>query len=350
MARCIVSVLLSARPLRPSQPPRAATSKRQRAPRLMVSREFHMAPTVSNVAVGARSIVGSAFMWAALVSLPLALGCGAAASKKTACDGLVYEDHGPKRAEYLPCAGEMMATLDRLAPQIENMLSGEEKARSEAQAAVRELRGLLKKAGWRGHARAVGRPRLDESERRYLECLQLPRSLHDGREPVVRPSASRGREAARTRKVPVRGLSTVVSGCEKRVSPPAVDEERLSRPRLRPRAATWLHVMSQVEPSGRVSLLAGLSAAFIAGAFAYLHRAIFLDWPVAALDGPGAMLAYFTAGTVFQFGIPVLCLAAFIFGAPARHQWTARIGLACAATALLGYALYVRSCLEMLTP
>ncbi len=42
-----------------------------------------------------------------------------------------------------------MATLDRLAPQVENMLSGDEQARSDARDTVRELRGLLKGAGWR---------------------------------------------------------------------------------------------------------------------------------------------------------------------------------------------------------
>ena len=79
-------------------------------------------------------------------------------------------------------------------------------------------------------------------------------------------------------------------------------------------------VMSHAEPSGRVALLAGLSAAFIAVSFGYLHRMVFLDWPDIALDGPGPMLAYFAAGTVFQFGIPILCLAAFIFGASARAR------------------------------
>ena len=105
--------------------------------------------------------------------------------------------------------------------------------------------------------------------------------------------------------------------------------------------------MSHAEPSGRVPLLAGLSAAFIAVSFGYLHRMVFLDWPDIA-DGPGPMLAYFAAGTVFQFGIPILCLAAFIFGASARHLWTTRIGLACAGAAFVGYTLYVRACLDMI--
>src|SRR5262245_17468403 len=106
--------------------------------------------------------------------------------------------------------------------------------------------------------------------------------------------------------------------------------------------------MSRAESPGRVTLLAGLSAAFIAASFGYLHRIILLDWPDVGLNGPGPMLAYFVAGTMFQFGIPVLCGAAFIFGAPARHLWTTRIGLACAGAAIVGYILYVRACLGMI--
>jgi hypothetical protein len=96
---------------------------------------------------------------------------------------------------------------------------------------------------------------------------------------------------------------------------------------------------------GRVALLTGLSAAFIAASFGYLHRLVLFDWPDVALDGPGVMLAYFAAGTAFQFGIPALCAAAFIFGAPARHLWSTRIGLASAGAALAGYTLFVRACL-----
>ena len=76
----------------------------------------------------------------------LAAACG---GQPTACDGLVYKDTGLTRAEYLPCAGEMMATLDRLAPQVETMVSGDEGARSEARASVRDLRRLIDKAGGR---------------------------------------------------------------------------------------------------------------------------------------------------------------------------------------------------------
>jgi hypothetical protein len=103
----------------------------------------------------------------------------------------------------------------------------------------------------------------------------------------------------------------------------------------------------EASTSGRVALLAGASAAFIAGTFAILHRLVLSDWPAVALDGPMPMLAYLAAGLAFQFAVPIFCLSAFVFGRPARHLWTARVGLSCAALALLGYALYVRTCLSM---
>ena len=99
--------------------------------------------TRSKFAERARSIS----VWAALLGLPFAAACEALAGKTTACDGLVYKKGGPARRDYLPCAGEMVETLDRLAPQIDRMLSGDAQARSEASASGSDLRGLLKKAG-----------------------------------------------------------------------------------------------------------------------------------------------------------------------------------------------------------
>src|SRR5437867_9544769 len=105
--------------------------------------------------------------------------------------------------------------------------------------------------------------------------------------------------------------------------------------------------MPHTDLSGRLALLAGLSAALVAAGFGY-HSVHFLDYPSAGLDGGALMLAYLAAGIAFQFWIPVLCLAAFIFGTPARRSWTARIGMASAVAALAGYALYVRGILEMI--
>jgi hypothetical protein len=107
--------------------------------------EFSMAPILPAVVARAYSAV----RWGVVLVIPLSAACGAFAAKPTACDGLVYKEGGLTRSEYLPCAGEMMATLDRLAQEIEKMLAGDESARSDASAGVSELRSLLKKAGWR---------------------------------------------------------------------------------------------------------------------------------------------------------------------------------------------------------
>jgi hypothetical protein len=87
------------------------------------------------------------------------------AGEKTACDGLVYKESGLARAEYLPCAGEMMATLDQLDAQVGSMISGNENARSEAQASVRKLGSLMKKAG--------GRNLLEKWDDRALTSLNV---------------------------------------------------------------------------------------------------------------------------------------------------------------------------------
>lgn len=116
---------------------------------------------MSNVGARARS----AILWVAVLAIPMTAACGAFAAKPTACDGLVYTEGGLARAEYLPCAGEMMATLDRLAPQIEKMLDGDASARSDASAGVRELRTLLNKAG--------GRNLLERWDDRALTSLNI---------------------------------------------------------------------------------------------------------------------------------------------------------------------------------
>ena len=95
------------------------------------------------------TIVRSLLLSAGLLSAPLLAACEAVTAQSTACDGLVYKSGGPTRAEYLPCAGAMMATLDRLAPQVEDMLAGKEPARMDARATLSELRSLLREAGWR---------------------------------------------------------------------------------------------------------------------------------------------------------------------------------------------------------
>ena len=88
-------------------------------------------------------------MWTALLSVPLSASCAVLGGGKAPCDGLVYKEFGLTREEYLPCAGEMIATLDRLNPQIDAMLSGDKGARGEALTTLHQLERLMKKAGGR---------------------------------------------------------------------------------------------------------------------------------------------------------------------------------------------------------
>lgn len=118
-----------------------------------------------SVSVGARSIARPIVVVMALLGLPLASACGVMAGTPSACDGLVYKASGLTRAQYLPCAAEMMTALDRTAEQVEKMLSGDEKARSEAQANLGDLRNLLKKAG--------GRNMLERWDDRALTSLNV---------------------------------------------------------------------------------------------------------------------------------------------------------------------------------
>src|SRR5207248_11760293 len=96
-----------------------------------------------------------------------------------------------------------------------------------------------------------------------------------------------------------------------------------------------------------MALLAGFAAVVIVGVFGY-HRVRFLEYPMAGLDAGTLMSAYLLAGIMFEFGIPILCLAAFVFGIPARASWAAKLGMAFAAAALASYALYAATLLEML--
>jgi hypothetical protein len=108
-----------------------------------------MPRTFSTVAGRARPLIYSIFVWMMLLSIPLSAACGIVAEEKTPCDGLVYKDFGLTRAEYLPCVGEMLTTLERLRPQVDSMLTGDQEARAEAVDTFRHLQTLIKKAGGR---------------------------------------------------------------------------------------------------------------------------------------------------------------------------------------------------------
>ena len=82
--------------------------------------------------------------WAAFVA-----GCGTNIASNSACRNLEYQEAGPTRVQYLPCAGEMVAVMDELDPQVRAALGGDQRARSLGQANVQRLRSLMNAAGGR---------------------------------------------------------------------------------------------------------------------------------------------------------------------------------------------------------
>src|SRR5712664_1795750 len=70
-------------------------------------------------------------------------------NRRTACDNLSYKEEGLTRTEFLPCAAEMIATMDKLDAHMDAVLKGDKRARAEALVQYNELGGLIKKAGGR---------------------------------------------------------------------------------------------------------------------------------------------------------------------------------------------------------
>jgi hypothetical protein len=87
----------------------------------------------------------------ALVSASMAAGaaCTQVVAESSACRKLEYKDGGVPRTQYLPCAGEMMTALTDLDRQTQAALGGDQQARSEGQATLRRVVGLMKAAGGR---------------------------------------------------------------------------------------------------------------------------------------------------------------------------------------------------------
>jgi len=68
-------------------------------------------------------------------------------NRGTACDNLVYKEEGLTRTEFLPCAAEIIATMDKLDAHMDAVLKGDKRARAEARVQYDELAELIKKAG-----------------------------------------------------------------------------------------------------------------------------------------------------------------------------------------------------------
>lgn len=82
-------------------------------------------------------------------SFVLVLLIDCSGNRTTACDNLVYKEEGLTRTEFLPCAAEIIATMDKLDAQMDAVVKGDKRARAEARAQYDDLRELIKKAGGR---------------------------------------------------------------------------------------------------------------------------------------------------------------------------------------------------------
>jgi hypothetical protein len=97
-----------------------------------------------------RSQFGSAHSLAICsILLVVFTGCADGVSTDSKCRNLVYKEGGLSRAEYLPCAGEIVAALDVVDQNTSKALEGDGQARSEGQAALGRARGLMIAAGGR---------------------------------------------------------------------------------------------------------------------------------------------------------------------------------------------------------
>lgn len=82
-----------------------------------------------------------------LACLAAASACTAVVADSSACRKLEYKNGSVERAQYLPCAAEMIAVLDDLDRQTRAAFDGDARARSEGQASVRQVMALMSAAG-----------------------------------------------------------------------------------------------------------------------------------------------------------------------------------------------------------
>jgi hypothetical protein len=95
------------------------------------------------------TLPGTAARALALALMGGSIACTQVVAESSACRKLEYKDGSVARAQYLPCAGEMIAALSDLDRQTQAALGGDQKARSEGQASLSRVRGLMKAAGGR---------------------------------------------------------------------------------------------------------------------------------------------------------------------------------------------------------
>ncbi len=100
-----------------------------------------------------RTVVSSTAFRLALCAVALCfaavatVGCGDTVQAKSACSDLEYTKSGVARADFLPCAGEMIAALDEMAPLSQAAMKGSKQARLDGEAVLRRLIPMVAEAG-----------------------------------------------------------------------------------------------------------------------------------------------------------------------------------------------------------
>lgn len=85
---------------------------------------------------------------ACLLTIPC-MSCDNSTMERTVCEGLAAKHVGITRADYAPCAGEMLAALEELQAALRRViLQGDSTAQPNAKAAYKRLRRLERDAGF----------------------------------------------------------------------------------------------------------------------------------------------------------------------------------------------------------
>ena len=104
---------------------------------------------------------------------------------------------------------------------------------------------------------------------------------------------------------------------------------------------------------GRISSVAGVLALLITGGFVYVNGGFMPTGPTPLMDNldfnlnTPRIIGYFSLAIGFEFGTPLLCGIALLFGLPTRSLGSARIGIATGTVSLALYILTVRACFQL---
>lgn len=81
------------------------------------------------------------------VAAVASVGCNDTVQATTACSNVENNTRSVARAEFLPCATELLASIDALGPLTQATMKGSKQARLDGEAALRQLIPIIDQAG-----------------------------------------------------------------------------------------------------------------------------------------------------------------------------------------------------------